>query len=106
MTAPVQPAVPAQAVRDHSDLPQGERPSYGEPAYAARAAEVVSELNEVAKVLHTNLQFSIDEKTKKIVVKVLDADTQKVIRQIPPEEVMKMSARIQELLGVLFDQTA
>jgi flagellar protein FlaG len=106
MRAPVQPAAPVQAVRDHADLPQGTRAPVQETAFAPIAAEVVSELNDVAKVLQTNLQFSIDEKTNKIVVKVLDADTQKVIRQIPPEDVMKMSARIQELLGILFDQMA
>jgi flagellar protein FlaG len=105
MGAPVQPA-PVQPVRDHSDLPDRAGATMQRPGYAPSAADVVSELNDVAKVLQTNLQFSVDEKTKRIVVKVLDADTQKVIRQIPPEDVMKMSARIQELLGILFDQTA
>ncbi len=105
MRGPVQTA-PVQPVRNRSDLPGRAEPTMQGSGHLPSAAEVVSELNDVAKVLQTNLQFSVDEETKRIVVKVLDADTQKVIRQIPPEDVMKMSARIQELLGLLFDQTA
>jgi flagellar protein FlaG len=71
-----------------------------------KVEHAVHELNDLVKMLHTSLQFSIDDKTKKIIVKVMDADTQKVIRQIPPEEMVKISARVQELLGVLIDGSA
>jgi len=68
--------------------------------------DLVNELNDVMKAVHTQLSFSIDKDTKRIVVKVLDTDTQEVIRQIPPQELLRFSARIQELLGVLFDESA
>jgi flagellar protein FlaG len=71
-----------------------------------RVQHVVRELNDLVKILHTSLQFSVDDTTKRIIVKVMDADTQKVIRQIPPEEMIRISARVQELLGVLIDGSA
>ena len=75
-------------------------------ALPRKPEEVVKELNEMAKALHTQLAFSIDEETQQIVIRVLEAETQKVIRQIPAEEVIRASARIQELLGVIVDESA
>lgn len=72
----------------------------------AQIEGVVHELNDVVKLLNTRLSFSIDKETHRTVVKVMDADTQKVIRQIPAEEVMRVSQRINELLGILVDETA
>jgi len=43
------------------------------------------------------LQFSIHEETKEIMVKVLDTDTEEVIREIPPEKILDMVAKIWEL---------
>ena len=40
----------------------------------------------------------------KVVIKIKDPDTGEIIRQIPPEMVVKISKNIQELLGVLMDE--
>jgi uncharacterized FlaG/YvyC family protein len=50
------------------------------------------------------LNWWVDEKTEDIVVQVIERDTAKLIRQIPPEEILRMRGRLQELLGVIFDQ--
>jgi flagellar protein FlaG len=68
--------------------------------------EVVKELNTVMQQMGTSLTFSIDNATHKTVVKVLNTQTQEVVRQIPSEEMLRMSQRITELLGVLFDDNA
>jgi flagellar protein FlaG len=66
-------------------------------------AAAVQELNAAMKVVNTNLSFSIDNITKQTVVTVTDAQTHEIIRQIPTEEMLKVSDRIAELLGVMFD---
>lgn len=66
---------------------------------------IVAELNKVMEMVGTTLSFYVDKDTKKTVVKVLDAQTHEVIRQIPPEEMLKVSQRISELLGILIDQS-
>lgn len=38
----------------------------------------------------TSVQFSVDEKLGQVVIKVVDPSTQKVIKQIPSEAIMKM----------------
>jgi flagellar protein FlaG len=70
---------------------------------ADEVAAAVQELNAAMKVVNTNLSFSIDNITKQTVVTVTDENTHEVIRQIPSEEMLKVSERIAELLGVLFD---
>ena len=66
-------------------------------------ASAVKELNAAMKVVNTNLSFSFDSITNQTVVTVTDAQPNEVIRQIPPEDMLKVSQRIAELLGILFD---
>lgn len=56
-------------------------------------------------VLHnTQLEFSIHEKTKQIMVKVLDSETKEVIREIPPEKILDMVAKLWEMAGIFVDE--
>ena len=64
---------------------------------------IVKELNETMKMINTRVSFSVDKATKRTVVKVIDADTQKVIRQIPADEMLHIAAQINRLLGILVD---
>lgn len=50
------------------------------------------------------LSFTFHRETKSLIVKVIDPDTNKVIREIPPEELLELAARIQEMIGILFDK--
>jgi flagellar protein FlaG len=86
-----------------SDKPGSAHPQQKSSLSAAELAAAVKELNTAMKVVNTNLSFSIDSVTKQTVVTVTDANTHEVIRQIPSEEMQKVSDRIAELLGVLFD---
>ncbi|MFQ6334466.1 flagellar protein FlaG [Methylophilus sp. 3sh_L] len=65
----------------------------------------VQKLNDyVAPALQT-IQFSIDDDTDRIVVKVVDTETQKVLRQIPNEEVLAISKTLDKLRGLVIRQT-
>jgi flagellar protein FlaG len=52
----------------------------------------------------TSLQFTVHEKTNMIAVKVLDADTGEVIREIPPEKTLDFVAKLWEMAGILIDE--
>lgn len=67
---------------------------------------IVSKLNHQFRNKYTSLNFSIDDRTKSLVVKVIESESEKVIRQIPPDEVLAIRNRIQELLGAIFDKEA
>jgi flagellar protein FlaG len=68
--------------------------------------EVTKFLNDSTKLFNLSLRFSVHEDTHRIVVSVLNADTDEVIRQIPTEEVLALAERLNEMVGVLFNETA
>ncbi len=73
---------------------------------AAALTGAVKKLNEyVAPALQT-IQFSIDQESERIVVRVVDTATQKVLRQIPNEEVMAITKTLDKLQGLVIKQTA
>lgn len=49
-------------------------------------------------------EFSIHEKTKEIMVKVIDVNTNEVIREIPPEKILDLVAAIWEIAGIIVDE--
>jgi flagellar protein FlaG len=66
----------------------------------------VKKLNEhVAPALQT-IEFFLDQESKRMIVKVVDTETQKVLRQIPNEEVVAMSKTLDKLQGLVIRQTA
>ncbi len=61
-------------------------------------ANAVVTLNSKVQNLNRNLQFSIDQTSGDLVVKVIDTQTQEVIRQIPSKEAMAMAQNIDQYL--------
>lgn len=56
------------------------------------------------KMSHTRCEYSYHKKTNRVSIKVLDADTQEVIREIPPEKSLDMLQKMWELAGILVDE--
>jgi flagellar protein FlaG len=65
--------------------------------------QIVSELNNFIQIFNTKIAFEIDKETKKTVLKIIDAQSNEIIRQIPPEELLAISKRISELLGLIIN---
>ena len=68
--------------------------------------KVVEELKKKLSMLNTQLQIRIDKDTNITVVKVIDKQTHKVIRQIPPEYVLKIAKYLDEIAGILLNEKA
>lgn len=58
--------------------------------------QAVSQLNDFVQNVQRDLQFSIDKESGVMVVKVIDAKSEKVIRQIPSEEAIKLARGVAE----------
>ncbi len=52
---------------------------------------------------HSAAKFGIHEKTNRITIKLVDKETQKVIKEIPPERTLDLLAKRMELAGVMVD---
>lgn len=62
--------------------------------------------NKSVEVYNRKLEFSIHEKTKEIMVKVIDTATNDVIREIPAEKTLDMVANLLQVAGILIDEKA
>lgn len=66
--------------------------------------EAIERANEAISVANKKFEYSIHEKTNEIMVKVIDSNTNKVIREIPPEKILDMVAKMWEMAGILVDE--
>lgn len=68
--------------------------------------ESVKSINQAFKSINSSVRFSIDDDTQRQIVKVIDADTDKVIRQFPSEEVLAIAKALDKLQGLLIKDKA
>lgn len=71
---------------------------------ATKLTETVGKLNEQMKTLGTNVEFGFNDEIDIMFVDVVEISTGEVIRKIPTEEAMKLSERMQEVIGTIFDK--
>lgn len=82
---------------------------FSEPAEARKDAppknieEIASEVQIQLKRLNTELRFEVDNESKETIVRIIDNETGELIRQIPSEEMLAIRARMEELIGVLYN---
>jgi len=66
-----------------------------------RLEEAVEISNRAMEIASFSLQFRIHEESGRVQVKVVDRETEEVLREIPPEYMLKISASIKEMLDDL-----
>ncbi len=64
----------------------------------------IDALNEFIKPQNTSLEFSIDDESGTVVVKVTDKETKEVIKQFPSEEALELAKALDKLKGLLVQQ--
>ncbi len=72
----------------------------------ARLKEAAEQLNQFMKNFAHDLKFSVDNDTHEIVVKVLEKQTGKLIRQIPSEEMLRLHKALDTLQGLIIHKKA
>jgi len=63
----------------------------------------VIELNSYMQNINRSLQFSIDEQSGDTIIKVIDSETDELIRQIPAEELLVLRSSLEEYRGMLLE---
>jgi len=66
---------------------------------------VIDKLNSSLENVNEKVSFSYHEENKRIIIKVIDRETNEVVREIPPRDIVKLSEHIQEYLGMLVDES-
>lgn len=110
----LQPAVPQQKIQKNehpatqtiSTIPESKPVIDQNPVGIEEIRDAVNQIQHFTQTLAPNLQFSIDEETGKTVVKIMDAQTQEVIRQFPSEEAISIARALGKIEGLLFHDKA
>jgi len=66
----------------------------------------VQEIEKFVQSVKRNLEFSIDETSGQVVVKVIASESGEVVRQIPSAEALKLAESLHNASNVLFDAKA
>ena len=82
-----------------------EKQEFSEQELEDEVRESVKDVNEIVDKVKEGLSFQIHEDTEKMMVKVVDLNTDEVIKELPPEEMLDLQARIHEMVGILIDET-
>ena len=83
-----------------AETPKPVRPA-GDATDAQLLKQSVDKINQAVQVNARNLQFAVDEETGINVVKVIDTESQEVIRQIPSKEIIVIAKALDKLQGLL-----
>ncbi len=67
-------------------------------------SELVKEINDFVQRVGTKISFSYDPHSKEAHIIVTEKETGKIIREIPPKELVDLKRKMKELAGVIFDE--
>jgi len=81
-----------------------EQSEYNQEKLEEDVKESVQDINDIVKKVKEDLSFEIHDETERMMVKVIDRKTHEVIKELPPEEMLDLSARIHEMVGLLIDE--
>ena len=78
----------------------------GQSDYTAEDLKrAVADVERVSLTFNKKLQFVVDQKSHEVIVKVIDKDTDKVVKVLPPEELQRLHRKLKETIGFLFNET-
>ncbi len=66
--------------------------------------KAVEDVNKKITNQNSELQFGIHEGTHRVTIKVIDRQSKKVIKELPPEKTLDMIAKAWELAGIMVDE--
>lgn len=68
--------------------------------------EGTEKMNQTANIFDRAVRFQLHEGTKEMMISVVDPNTDKVIREIPPKEFLDFIQKMKEYIGMIFDKKA
>lgn len=66
--------------------------------------QIKKAVENINKKINTEAVFGIHEGTNRVTIKLVDKDTKKTIKELPPEKTLDMIAKVWEMAGILVDE--
>lgn len=90
---------PGQQIEIKRQASQQNNPSSSEEESKAQPEELLNQIKALTEDGLYSVRFEKDTSSEELIVKIVDQNTDEVIRQIPPEELLKLAQHLQELSG-------
>lgn len=68
--------------------------------------KAVDKLNKFLEDENVHAEYSIHDKLRDVMIKIVNTDTKEVILEIPPKKILDMVAKMCEMVGILVDKKA
>ena len=65
---------------------------------------LAADIERVSQTFNKKLQLVVDQQSHEVIVKVIDKETDKVIKVLPPEELQRLHRKLKETIGFLFNE--
>jgi flagellar protein FlaG len=88
------------------DLPPNQARDAAKPPNVAQVETAVSQISDFVQNFQRDLLFSIDKDSGRLVVKVVDSETQELIRQIPSDEMLRIARNLDSPESLIFREQA
>lgn len=66
--------------------------------------EAIKDINKMILGPDSRFEFKVHERTGRFMIKLIDNDTDEIIKEIPPEKILDLVASIWDLVGILVDE--
>lgn len=84
--------------------PQQETQKFGKNYTESDLQKAVDETNRLIFKDDKRFEFKVHERTGRYLVKLVNKETDEVIKEIPPEKILDLIASIWDLVGILVDE--
>lgn len=84
--------------------PQPEIQKYTKEYTQSDLQKAIDKTNELIFKDDTHFEFKMHERTNRIMVKLVNNETDEIVKEIPPEKILNLVASIWDLVGILVDE--
>lgn len=74
----------------------------GQQAEESKIKKAIEEINKKAN--NSEAVFGIHSETNRVMIKIVDKQTKKVIKEFPPEKTLDMISKVWEMAGLMVDE--
>lgn len=75
----------------------------GREASSEEIDKMLQMLNKTGSSIDNRLSFEYNDKTRHLVMRITDPETQEVVRQIPSKEVLHLLENLHDMIGMFID---
>jgi flagellar protein FlaG len=74
------------------------------PLSESMLRNALGKMDEYVRAIYHHLEYDYHERSGEYFVKVIDDETDKVIREIPPEKLLDVYSSLMEMVGLFYDE--